>query len=102
MGYVTLILRGLVAWLEWQVIEAKIRVKMLLIDRKEKYENEEERTNGEIADLHAAGEHERADVLYQQLLSRTEFLVDLSTTISEAEEGNSGADSTGSVPPTAG
>lgn len=93
LGLVTLvrlILEGIVEWLKLQILKMQYDLKMALIDRKERYEDEAERKQVEIDDLRAAGRHDYADVLYDQQLRRAEFLVDLPAAPIKPPEGPEG------------
>lgn len=94
---IRLLLEGAVEWLKWQVVKTQIELKTLLIDRKEKYEDEAERIQGQIDDLRLAGRHDRADELYNQLLGRTEWVANLSTEMAQAQEGNDSPDTGGPI-----
>lgn len=94
-----LILEGVVEWLKLQVLEAQLRLKMLLIEQKEKYENEADSKQKQIDDLRAAGRNDAADVVYNQLLRRTDFLVDLSNGISGAAQRSAGSNEEGNLHP---
>lgn len=99
---IRLLLEGTVEWLKWKVLEAKYALKMALIDRKERYEDEAESKQKQIDDAHAAGRHDYADRLYDNLIGRTQFIVDLSASVSHAEEGNIDTNPQGPVPPPGG
>lgn len=102
MSYVTLILQGLASLLKWLALKEEVKLKMLVIDRKEKYENEAERIKGEIDDLRLAGRDDLADVLYQQLLRRTEFIGDLPDTLLVPPGGQADPDEEGDLHPPSG
>lgn len=95
-----LALEGAVEWLRWQAALAQFSLKTALIDRKEKYEDEAERIQGQINDLRLAGRHDRADELYDSIVRRTQLTVDLSTIVLDAEKGDNSSNPEGPIHPT--
>jgi hypothetical protein len=100
MGYLTLILQSLASLLKWLALKEEVKLKTLLLDRKEKYEDESEEKQKQIDDARAAGRHDYADRLYDTyVIGRTQLVVDIQSIISNAEKGNVGTNPEGTLHP---